>query len=285
METKKINELTAVTNLATGDKLLSLNAGGSGQVITPENLLASLMSKATENKTPASTLYIPIYENGKVVTKVSIADLAAVVSGVGVLQGAEDNVFIMYNRKADNKSIIIRPSAWTPLQSNGEKAEGVAIMAGNRILVVSPTESSLPWSSAAAYGGGIITYNPITALADMAGQANTAAQITHPECQGTSYAPGYCAAYTQTNANGYGLTSGKWWLPSMGELLMIYANLRKINYALSFINEATQLTETPYWSSTEVSATTAWYISLKDGTANNYNKSLRLRLRPVSTFM
>ena len=97
---------------------------------------------------------------------------------------------------------------------------------------------------------------------------------------------GFCASYERVNANGQGLTAGKWWLPSLGELMMIYANMRKINYALSLINGATQLAETWYWSSTEYSATYAWILFLFDGYAGGYTKATyQGRVRPVSAFL
>ena len=117
-------------------------------------------------------------------------------------------------------------------------------------------------------------------------RASTAAQIKHAECNTASYAPGFCAKYSRTNANGKGLTAGMWWLPSLGELFCIYANMRKINYALSLINGATQLAETWYWSSTESSATTAWYLYLSDGGAGGITKAAyKSRVRPVSAFL
>ena len=62
--------------------------------------------------------------------------------------------------------------------------------------------------------------------------------------------------------------------------------MRKINYALSLINGATQLAETWYWSSTECSATYAWYLFLNRGNANGYAKaSIKGRVRAVSAFL
>ena len=62
--------------------------------------------------------------------------------------------------------------------------------------------------------------------------------------------------------------------------------MRKINYALSLIEGATQLAETAYWSSTEFSATYAWYLFLFDGFATGYAKATsQLRVRPVSAFL
>ena len=165
----------------------------------------------------------------------------------------------------------------------------MVVVEGGKILVVSPTETALTWSSAAVSGGGVTTSDRVTAMNDWAGKANTASQITHTECSSASYAPGFCAAYSRVNANGKGLTAGRWWLPSLGELFCIYANMRKINYALSLIEGATQLAETWYWSSTEDSATRAWGLTLNDGIANaNYyiaKASNALRVRPVSAFL
>ena len=72
----------------------------------------------------------------------------------------------------------------------------------------------------------------------------------------------------------------------MGEMMMIYANMTKINYALSLINGATKLAEDWYWTSTEYSATYAWSLGLNTGGMNSGAKaSGRLRVRPFSAFI
>lgn len=197
-----------------------------------------------------------------------------------------DGVFIMFHRKSDDYPSMVKPDKWASFQSRGEIAEGAVVVEGGKILVVAPTETSLYWSSAAVSAGGKTTSDRLTALDDWTGKASTAAQITHAECSSASYAPGYCAQYSRVNANGKGLTAGRWWLPSLGELMMIYANMRKINYALSLIEGATQLAETWYWSSTEFSATGAWYLELNDGIASGYTKATnQFRVRAVSAFL
>ena len=131
----------------------------------------------------------------------------------------------------------------------------------------------------------------MTAIGDWAGKANTAAQIaastTSAVTNTASYAPGFCNLYSKTNANGNGLTAGKWWLPSMGEMMAIYANMLKINYALSLISGATQLVEDWYWTSTENSATSAWFLYLSNGYMNTYGTKATLarHVRPVSAFV
>ena len=67
--------------------------------------------------------------------------------------------------------------------------------------------------------------------------------------------------------------------------MCIYANMRKINYALSLIEGATQLAEDWYWSSTEYSAANAWYLDLNNGSAGISTKAPGTgRGRPVSAF-
>lgn len=229
--------------------------------------------------------------NGKV-TLITLANLkTALLDGVN-LNTMYDGVFIMYHRKSDNFPLMVKPHKWTSLQNSGEIADGVAVVEGGKILIVAPTEASttLTWSSAAISGGGTTTTDRVTALNDWEGKANTASQVgksaTSAVTNTASYAPGFCNLYSRANANGKGLTAGKWWLPSLGEMMMIYANMTKINYALSLITGATQLQETAYWTSTEGSATNAWYLALSDGYANSITKAAgKCRVRAVSAFI
>ena len=230
--------------------------------------------------------YIPLSDGSGNVTKITLANLKASLLGGLNLNAMNDGVFIMFHRKSDNYPLAVKPDKWASYQNSGEIVEGVLVVEGGKMLVVAPTEATLYWSSAAVSAGGKTTSDRLTALDDWAGKTSTAAQITHNECKTESYAPGFCASYERVNANGQGLTAGKWWLPSLGELMMIYANMRKINYALSLINGATQLAETAYWSSTEYSATYAWYLYLDSGGAYYRSKATyQGRVRPVSAFL
>ena len=244
--------------------------------------LATVTSVTTVN----TNQYIPLTDGNGSVTKITLANLKASLLGGLNLNAMNDGVFIMFHRKSDNYPLAVKPDNWASHQNSGEIAEGVMVVEGGKILVVAPTEATLYWSSAAVSAGGKTTTDRETALNDWTGKTSTAAQITHNECKTESYAPGFCASYERVNANGQGLTAGKWWLPSLGELMMIYANMRKINYALSLINGATQLAETWYWSSTEYSATNAWSLYLHSGGAHNNPKATgQGRVRPVSAFL
>ena len=231
--------------------------------------------------------FVKVDVNGQM-TLIPLANLKTAIFGSMNVNAIEDGIFIMYHRKSDDYPLMVKPHKWASIQSGGEVADGVVVVEGGKILVVAPTESAtkLTWSSAAVSGGGTTTSDRVTAMNDWNGKTNTAAQIAHAEASGAGYAPGFCANYSRANANGHGLTAGKWWLPSLGEMMMIYANMTKINYALSLINGATQLSEDWYWTSTESSATHAWILYLTNGTADYYTKaSTTLRVRAVSAFI
>lgn len=245
------------------------------------------MGAATTVTTVNTSQYLALTDANGNVSKVSLANLkASLLAGLD-LDAIEDGVFIMFHRNSDDYPLAVKPHKWASYQNSGEIAEGVMVVEGGKILVVAPTEATLYWSSAAVSGGGTTTSDRLTALNDWNGKASTAAQITHAECNTSSYAPGFCAAYSRVNANGKGMTAGRWWLPSLGEMMMIYANMKKINYALSLISGATPLAETWYWTSTEGGATYAWGLGLGDGGARNglTKASGQFRVRPVSAFL
>lgn len=253
--------------------------------------MATRKTKTLANVTTVTTIgtdkFIPITDSNGNVTRVSLANLKSALLGGIDLEAVNDNVFIMYHRKSDNFPLAVKTSKWASLQNSGEIADGVLVMDGDKFIVVAPTEANLYWSSADISGGGTTTSDRVTAFADFNGKQNTASQITHSECSGTSYAPGYCHNYSRANANGQGLTAGKWWLPSMGELMVIYANMKKINYALSLISGSSQLVENWYWSSTEASVSSAWGLYLSVGSASYWltKTTFQGRVRPVSAFV
>ena len=129
---------------------------------------------------------------------------AGLLTANDILSKAADDVFVMFHRKQDNHILAVRPDKFPSYQNSGEIADGVLVVQGGKMLVVAPTDTRRPWSNAAVSAGGTTTTDRLTALNDWEGKANTAAQVTHPECSGAGYAPGFCHQYSRTNANGYG---------------------------------------------------------------------------------
>ncbi len=251
-----IDASAEVTTLSTGQKLVMADTDKSGKLVTPQNLQTSLLGGHT-------------------------------------LSMMEDGVFIMFHRASDNYPLMVKPYKWKSYENSGEIADGVAIVEGGHVLVVAPTEppTTLLWSSAAITGGGTNTGDRVAAMNDWNGKANTAAQIAASTANAVtntaSYAPGFCNLYSRTNSKGAGLTAGKWWLPSVAEWMMVYANMQKVNYALSLISGATQLVENWYWTSTENGSSNAWGLYLNAGDLNLWGTkaSGSVHVRAVSAFI
>lgn len=195
------------------------------------------------------------------------------------LRAATDGCFVTYHRKSDNFPLAVPYQSWPALEQAGEVADGVLVLIdGQAPIIVAPTQTNLKWSKNAiavnADTGGDYT----KAYVDYTGKTRTAAIMAkgvelfgENEEEWTQYAPAWCNAYDRSYNKGdeagtmIGIGAGKWWLPSIAELLTIWKHKYAINLCLSVISGASQLSESWYWSSTEHSATHAWSLSLGDG--------------------
>ena len=77
-----------------------------------------------------------------------------------------------------------------------------------------------------------------------------------------------------------------WYIPSLGELYRIFINKKAINAALEFA-KGDKLQDRWYWTSTEGSATTAWFLRLDGGITGSWTSkaSNTGRVRAVSAFI
>ena len=74
------------------------------------------------------------------------------------------------------------------------------------------------------------------------------------------------------------------YIPALGEMLFVFLNCKAINQALEAVG-GTPIDGVWYWTSTEDSATYAWYLSLLDGAGLNSKASSTIRVRAVSAFI
>lgn len=75
------------------------------------------------------------------------------------------------------------------------------------------------------------------------------------------------------------------YIPSLGELYFMLAHFTQINAALEAVG-GEPLHDDWYWSSTQYSATIAWYLYLNGGYAgSNPKATYQYRVRPVSAFL
>ena len=247
---------------------------------------------------------IPLVDSNGNITRITLDALRKAITDGLDLNAIEDGIFIMYHRTSDDYPLMVKPHQWPSIESGGEVADGAVIFEGGRHLVVAPTQAdALPWSSAAVqadspnygnddnYAAEVSGNNRLAAMLDFNGRQHTDAAIKASSSahvtNTVSYAPGYCRAYSRANSKGKGLTAGYWWLPSVGELLVMYANKLKINYALSLIKGAQLLDTSWYWSSTEGSSAGAWGLFFGDGNLGNWDAKVggKGHVRPVSAFL
>lgn len=118
------------------------------------------------------------------------------------------------------------------------------------------------------------------AVADVNGYGNTERIIA---ISNSPEGPHYPAFDTLDFSNG-------WYLPALGQLKRLYANLDKVNASLSAAGGTTIATDRDeYWSSTEYSLSSSWFMDpegkfyCKDATYNGTKDGRRL-VRAVRSF-
>ena len=217
--------------------------------------------------------------------RMSAANLKSELGSISI-DDVMDNVFIMCHRSSDNYPVCYRPSEWATQEAAGDVATGVLLIDGGRKLVIAPQEKTSTWSTC-KLECGTASSDRLAVQELYNGKENCAKILTNTTlaAEGGASAVGWCNAYERINAGGKGLKAGAWWLPSLGELYLMFANYTKINYALSKISGATLLSKNPYWSCTEASAQYAWSLNFSNGSQGNGDKPTgQCRVRPVSAF-
>jgi hypothetical protein len=104
-----------------------------------------------------------------------------------------------------------------------------------------------------------------------AGRTNTAHMLGGTPARCTTGAAVAANVYSTAQA-----AAGSWWLPSLGELMLMYTNLRQAGVG----DFATDY----YWSSSEADATIAWFQSFFYGIQDDASKTSSHRVRPVRGF-
>lgn len=122
------------------------------------------------------------------------------------------------------------------------------------------------------------------ALSDFNGKANTAALLAASDTDNyTTYAnmTTWCKIFNQTTTENQGYTD--WYIPSCGQLALMYLNMTAINNALTKIGGQTIASDN-YWSSSEYSSSYGWYVNFFNGSVNDSYKNFSYRVRFVRDF-
>ena len=130
----------------------------------------------------------------------------------------------------------------------GNDANSVVVASGDvkfRIaLTQAPSYMTMGMVDSAPLNDYMTALDYDAALSDYDGAGNTAKIIQSEYCSGTTYAAGYCNAFTFPD----GKTKG--YLPALGQLHLVCANSEALNTALSVCGGTVIPTESWSWSST-----------------------------------
>lgn len=168
----------------------------------------------------------------------------------------------------ENKTIVPYKATLTP----PEDAMGVLLVQGDRNLIIAlqdcndAEETTLTKQKDPSNLKGNYIDTCVDAVADWNGQKNT----EHLKAVGLS--------------DNISLSDG-WYIPSMGEMLFIFTHRKEVNAALEKAG-GQPIADDWYWTSTEYSATNAWFLYLNDGNMSSSTKATNThRVRPVSAFI
>ena len=163
---------------------------------------------------------------------------------------------------------------WNPKNNNG--VVGILLIEDDHRIVVATEDApkNLPWSN--EYG---LINQPVDELEEAESDFNGelyCRKLNSPDFP----AAYYCKTYNKGGRS--------WYLPSSGELWLIYRHLDEIQNALSIVGGVTIWDDDVpvYWSSTELSAAYAWCLYLLDGYLYSWSDRVSDsgKVRPVSKF-
>ena len=149
-------------------------------------------------------------------------------------------------------------------------------------LAIGLEESHQYWSDGYFDVPGVDNITDRTlAITDLDGKKNTSTILAY--CKANGYS---CPAFEYVNSyKTEGTKAGDWYLPSMGELYAIYGNMGVLNVALGKIAATRLTTLSHYWSSSESSYKSAWFLRFGDGGVYSSRKDYdTYGVRPVLAF-
>lgn len=188
-----------------------------------------------------------------------------------------NGVYIMHKNR-----FLVKKENW---KFSNNEASGVAVKTDNCVFVIAKEEqTSIQWGgSNTLINGCTTTTDRSTAKKDYSGKQNTNVIVSQLGTSDT-YAARYCKEYTFPHGvQGY--------LPASGELDEAYQNISEVDVCMSLIGGDllydSGISNYLKWSSTQCSATDAWYMNLYSGSIINYRKffsDTHVCVRPFAAF-
>lgn len=162
---------------------------------------------------------------------------------------------------------------------------GVRIRAEGKSFIIGLNDASTGvvvwWPNPNVNVSELTDYSSLANLyGDFDGAGNTAKILQQKEDSGVSTD---IAASVAANYKAFSTDNSNWFLPAIGHFYLMFKYKLEINAVLSDPTVGgTSFASAWYWSSTECSASYAWFISMFYGHISNYPKSNTYRVRAIS---
>lgn len=193
-------------------------------------------------------------------------------SSVGNSSPLKDGVFIL------TAYSILNDKPMTPeeyVKSTNRRPTGIYVCENGRALVVAlkGSEAIKLTEDFKDSVTGSICEGVQQGCADFNGKQHTNAFL-----KAGSPAAQFCNNYS----SGAGI-EGDWWLPSLGEMAMIYRNKAAINNCLRICG-GEEISGDWHWTSTEASSRSTWIFDMDKGDTSNNFRDATYRVRPISSY-
>ena len=245
-------------------------------------------------------------QNGEAVTNASKASMQAYLEQN--LRPLQDGVYIgkiqndgWGTQTGDEYANIgsykrIEPWQTTGIGISSGDADAIVIQHGGYRLGIALTEPSNAMKWGSVQNSSSVGYQTSGNLNTFDGSTRTAgimASSYYKNDDPATYGVAYCWNYMTKRTEGSKICQiGKhnWWMPTMGDLALIYQHFETINLALQRIKDAGKqpaslLQRTFYWSCVENSGYGAWLLDFGSGGRGGSGKvDFSARVRPVTVF-
>lgn len=198
-------------------------------------------------------------------------------------------------RKTDNANVFFTEDEWNAMSANNKSKYvkiGARLRARKRSIVIAKDNVKNSNGELIHYYGGYgvdlkgvqnFSDNSVGLYDITSGLADTKAAID--QCSGQKDSQNILGAPACEVAWNYKAADedhNQWYLPSIAELRLIAENRVAINAFFSRMFSSDNLLIMDwYWSSTEASSTTSWYVCMHYGHSYTLYRTYRYRVRPV----
>ena len=233
--------------------------------------------------------------NGQAITNASAVSMKAYMEQN--LSSLQDGVYI---GKIQNETwgTYMRCDPWqtTEIGIKNADADAIVVQHGSLRLGIALTEPDvMKWGS--VQNENSVGYQKSSDWSLLDGKTRTAAVMAssyYKNDDPATYAVAYCYKYSKSHTGDPGgdvsIPAKSWYLPATGELEIIRSHFEIVNLALQRIKNAGKqsadlLQRSGYWSSVEISGSSAGGLNFDTGLHGNYGKvDSSARVRPVTAF-